>query len=264
MFSSIITLALLSTSVLAGISDCSRTYTVQSGDWCDTISASQNSSTYQLAYNNQGTINACCSNLQINQTICLAPKSGPDCTSVHVVAGTDTCDSIAATYATNMTMIQANNPQLDSQCTIYTGQVLCVAGSLMALAPVTTSNWVVPHPCEDDSAVSTTLLAATPAPATVAAAVATSYVAATIPASTSVTGTAAPTVAAGLTGGSDNAEAAPATLSVASTSSTDAEDECDDDEEEDDSTSTSTTSAAGATSTSDDTDDEDVEDCDDN
>ncbi|KAF8878010.1 hypothetical protein CPB84DRAFT_1852478 [Gymnopilus junonius] len=47
--------------------NCSRTYTVQSGDFCDKISASQNVSTYQLATVNSGIIDPLCDNLFVGE-----------------------------------------------------------------------------------------------------------------------------------------------------------------------------------------------------
>jgi len=149
MFAAIVSV-LLSASVLAGASDCTRSYVVHKGDWCDTISAKYNAPTYQLAYANQGIINECCTNLQVGQRICLAAKSQPDCTATHVVCNSDTCSSIAEMHGLNMTMIMINNPQLNGQCDLYTGQVLCVANSPMAIKPAENSRWVPPHPCVDD------------------------------------------------------------------------------------------------------------------
>lgn len=150
MFAAIASLVLVSASVLAGASDCTRSYIVQKGDWCDTISARYNTPTYQLAYANQDVINECCTNLQVGQRICLAAKSQPDCTTTHVVCNSDTCSSIAKMHGLNMTMIMINNPQLNGQCDIYPGQVLCVSNSLMAVKPAANSRWVPPHPCIDD------------------------------------------------------------------------------------------------------------------
>jgi len=152
MFSTISTVLFLSSTILA--QSCSRQYTVQSGDVCDAISAAQNTSTYQLAYSNQDTINECCTNLQVGQVVCLAVASQPDCTSTYVVATGDTCDAIAQNFNTNATMIGINNPQLDESCDIYPGQVLCVADSVTASPLVAGSKWVAPQPCYDDSSPS--------------------------------------------------------------------------------------------------------------
>jgi len=149
MLSTIFTVLILSTTILA--QDCSRQYTVQSGDVCDAISAAQGSSTYQLAYSNQDTINECCTNLQIGQVVCLAVTSQPDCTQTYVVGASDTCASIAQQYNTNVTMIGINNPQLDESCDIYPGQVLCVANSPMASQPPEGSLWIPPQPCTGDT-----------------------------------------------------------------------------------------------------------------
>ncbi|KIY50219.1 hypothetical protein FISHEDRAFT_17040, partial [Fistulina hepatica ATCC 64428] len=101
---------------------CIRTYTVQEGDYCDTISVSQNASTFQLAYLNSA-IDANCSNLYINETLCLG-LTGEDCTSTYVVGTNDTCESISNSTGVNTTMIYFNNPQIDDECSnIYLSEV---------------------------------------------------------------------------------------------------------------------------------------------
>ncbi|KAI0079165.1 hypothetical protein K474DRAFT_707628 [Panus rudis PR-1116 ss-1] len=102
---------------------CARTYTVQEGDWCDTISAAKNVSTYQLAVVNIDTIDKSCSNLQPGQQICLGYQ-GEDCTTTHVVKAGDSCGAIADTYRINSTMLAHNNPQLTAECdNLYIGEV---------------------------------------------------------------------------------------------------------------------------------------------
>lgn len=118
-------LPLLSQSVLA--TDCARTYTVKAGDWCDTISAANNVSTYQLAVINNGKIDKTCSNLQIGDQLCLG-ATGSDCKNTHVVKAGDSCEGVAATYKVNATMFNINNPQLNNECdNLYIGEVVCVA-----------------------------------------------------------------------------------------------------------------------------------------
>jgi len=124
----VVALPLLATSVSA---HCSRTYTVAEGDTCDEISAAKNSSTWQLAVTNIETINEPCSNLQIGKEICLGYTS-QDCTSTYVVQQGDYCDLISSKFATNTTMLRANNPQIDDLCyNLYPGEVLCVANELL-------------------------------------------------------------------------------------------------------------------------------------
>ncbi|OBZ77306.1 hypothetical protein A0H81_01785 [Grifola frondosa] len=115
--------------------DCSRTYTVQEGDWCDTISAAKNVSTYQLAVVNTGNIDSSCDNLQVGNTICLGTV-GEDCTTTYVVKQNDSCDLIAQNYQLNTTILYTNNPQIDAECSnIYIGEVLCVAKSIAVPPP---------------------------------------------------------------------------------------------------------------------------------
>ncbi|KIK63952.1 hypothetical protein GYMLUDRAFT_424889 [Collybiopsis luxurians FD-317 M1] len=111
---------------------CARNYTVQDGDYCDSISAAQNVSTYQLATVNAGVFNSDCTNLQPGTTICLGYE-GQDCSTTYVVQAQDTCDLITNSYNINSTLLYGNNPQINSDCTnIYVGEVLCVAGTIAA------------------------------------------------------------------------------------------------------------------------------------
>lgn len=133
-----------STAALA--SSCTRTYTVQQGDWCDTISAAHNSSTfvflrtlsssvqyhlilvyicsYQLAVVNIDKIDSACSNLIPGDQLCLGTE-GQDCTETYVVLADDTCESVANNHRINATVFNQNNPQLNADCdNLYTGEVM--------------------------------------------------------------------------------------------------------------------------------------------
>lgn len=111
--------------------DCARTYTVKAGDYCDKISVAHNVSTYQLAVVNPS-INAACDNLQPDQTLCLG-KSGEDCQTTYQIKADDTCDQITQVHAINSTILYANNPQINADCSnIYIGEVLCVGTDFAA------------------------------------------------------------------------------------------------------------------------------------
>ncbi|KZT34914.1 hypothetical protein SISSUDRAFT_1026004 [Sistotremastrum suecicum HHB10207 ss-3] len=102
---------------------CSRSYVVKAGDTCDSISAANNASTYQLAIVNSGTIDPSCSNLAIGATICLA-SPGQDCSQTHVVQTGETCNQLESVFGINSTILWANNPQINEDCTnMYTGEV---------------------------------------------------------------------------------------------------------------------------------------------
>ncbi|KAI0724351.1 hypothetical protein C8T65DRAFT_563357 [Cerioporus squamosus] len=155
----------LSTAAFAA--SCTRTYTVKEGDWCDTISAANNVSTYQLSAVNPG-IDAVCHNLEVGSTLCLGTE-GEDCNTTHVVAAGEDCDGIQSVYGINSTLLFTNNPQLHADCSnLYSGEVVCVAKSaLVAAAPDATSVIAT------TAAPSTTFAAATTssaAPATTSAA----------------------------------------------------------------------------------------------
>lgn len=92
------------------------------GDICDSISAANNVSTYQLAAINPS-IDSTCSNLIPGNTLCLG-TSGEDCQTTYIVRPDDTCEGIASAHAINSTLLSLNNPQIDSRCSnIYIGEV---------------------------------------------------------------------------------------------------------------------------------------------
>jgi LysM repeat protein len=134
----VVVLALASTSLAA---KCVRDYTVVAGDICDSISAKNKVSTFQLAAINSPAINGGCSNLEIGSKICLG-TDGEDCQTTYVVKPDDTCDSIASGAKTNSSMIMLNNPQIASDCSnIYVGEVLCIAPTVLCPAvPATFTN----------------------------------------------------------------------------------------------------------------------------
>ncbi|KAH9949743.1 hypothetical protein B0H21DRAFT_804053 [Amylocystis lapponica] len=135
MFARSVVAALVALPFLAvSAQSCARNYTVQAGDWCDTISAKQNVSTYQLAVVNPD-IAAACNNLQVGNSYCLGYVD-QDCTTTHVVQPNDTCDAIASKYNINSTMLYTNNPQINADCdNIYVGEVLCAAPSAQVPPP---------------------------------------------------------------------------------------------------------------------------------
>ncbi|KAM6495201.1 hypothetical protein JOM56_009824 [Amanita muscaria] len=101
---------------------CSRGYTVKEGDICDSISAANQVSTYQLAVINKGVIDAGCTNLVPGQTLCLA-NVGEDCNNIHVVALGDDCESVQNQAGINSTLLYHNNPQINENCSnIYVGE----------------------------------------------------------------------------------------------------------------------------------------------
>jgi len=107
-------------------SQCTRTYIVQPGDFCDKISAAQNVPTYQLLMLNPE-IDKDCTNLIPGQHLCLGTHD-EDCTTTHVVQAGDDCDIVTSMYHIKRKVLDENNPQLNKPCTnMYIGEVLCVA-----------------------------------------------------------------------------------------------------------------------------------------
>jgi len=151
---SLVAVAFSSVFVPALAQSCTRTYTVQGGDICDSISASNQVSTYQLAVLNP-VINPSCTNLSPGQTLCLG-NTGQDCTTTYVVKPNDDCDIVASNNNINTTVLSLNNPQLNADCSnLYIGEVLCVAGTV--IVPPNPSGNVMPA-----TSIPTTALPARP------------------------------------------------------------------------------------------------------
>ena len=107
--------------------DCARKYTVKAGDYCDTISAANKASTYQLGALNAGVINERCSNLVPGQEICLGTTE-VDCQDTIVVIPGHTCAAIWKEAGADKDAFFANNPQVEKDCkNIYVDEVLCVS-----------------------------------------------------------------------------------------------------------------------------------------
>ncbi|KAI9060407.1 carbohydrate-binding module family 50 protein [Trametes sanguinea] len=125
------TLAVASASVLVRAPACARSYTVVAGDNCDIISAKTSTSTYQLAAANPDKINEQCTDLTVGEVLCLG-FVGQDCNDVHVVQSDDVCVDIANEAGTTLSILLANNPNVDSTCSnIYPGEVLCTADKII-------------------------------------------------------------------------------------------------------------------------------------
>ncbi|KAF7313193.1 hypothetical protein MKEN_01005800 [Mycena kentingensis (nom. inval.)] len=114
---------------LSARGECNRRYTVQENDICDSISAANNVSTYQLATVNAGYIDAGCGNLIPGDSICLGYNGDTeDCIATYVVQKDDSCDAIESQFAIGKDTLYANNPQINEDCdNIYIGEVLCVS-----------------------------------------------------------------------------------------------------------------------------------------
>ncbi|KAF9472656.1 hypothetical protein BDN70DRAFT_446300 [Pholiota conissans] len=173
MFSKLFVAAVLAVSAQSAIATCSKSYTVQQGDYCDKISQAQNVSTYQLAVLNSNAINSACSNLLPGQTLCLADNADEDCNTTYVVLKDDTCDGIAAKNGLNTTILSLNNPQINDGCSnIYLGEVLCTSKDVR-VAPVPAAGVSVVAPATTIVVTPTAKPTPTPAAASTSVAVST-------------------------------------------------------------------------------------------
>lgn len=89
--------------------------------------------TYQLALVNNGTVNPGCTNLWVDQELCLG-WNGMDCQTTYTVVSGDTCNGISSTYNLTSNQLYSNNPQIDvATCNnLYVGEVLCVSEKTFA------------------------------------------------------------------------------------------------------------------------------------
>jgi len=188
-FAALVALPLVAQSALA--KDCTRTYTVQAGDICDSISAAHNVSTYQLAVVNPK-IDSQCSNLTPGDTLCLG-YAGEDCNQTYIVRKDDTCDLISQRTGVNSTLLWANNPQINNECTnIYIGEVLCTGNTYAAPPPPASIPAVTPPVTATPAVTSSTTVPVT----TAAPAVTSSTIAPALTSSTVTPVTSAPALAA--------------------------------------------------------------------
>ncbi|KIY64069.1 carbohydrate-binding module family 50 protein [Cylindrobasidium torrendii FP15055 ss-10] len=115
MFANFVLTSIVGAVVAAAQSiECARNYTVHLGDVCDTISASQNSSTYQLAHVNPN-IDEGCTNLALGEPLCLG-EVGHDCQDTYVISSGDGCWAISQTFGIGLDILLANNPNVASDC----------------------------------------------------------------------------------------------------------------------------------------------------
>jgi len=222
MFSQLFATAVIAVSVQSVIAatSCSRSYTIQTGDYCDKISQAQNVSTYQLAVSNLGKYKSDCTDLRIGGELCLATSPEEDCKTTYTVVSGDTCDGVASSHGLNTTILYLNNPQINEVCSnIYVGEVLCVSNSVQ-VAAIPSGGVTVPAPGASSTVLSSTIAHATGA-ATLSA----------VPAATT-TFLATPTGTSGQdnNSGSDNDETCDDDDSDDNNNSGDNEDDCDDDD----------------------------------
>jgi len=162
MFPSILYLVALTGLVLADSSNCTRSYTVKTGDTCDSICTDTKTSSYQLAVLNPS-IDDTCSNIAVDQKLCLGGPDSEDCRTAYTVQDTDTCVSILRSQNINATMLWTNNPYINAGCdNIYPGQVLCVANQVQVPPAPATGIPTPTHASQSAPASTTAAPTATP------------------------------------------------------------------------------------------------------
>jgi len=84
-----------------------QSYTVKSGDVCNSIAEHNSAPTYQIMCQND-LINGVCTNLHPDQNICLGRK-GEDCKDTYVVKWGDSAESIAREFNIPLGIFEDNN-----------------------------------------------------------------------------------------------------------------------------------------------------------
>ena len=107
---------------------------MKTGDTCNTIAAAKS-----VAQGSLQIINALvpgCSNMQINQTLCL-----PKTCKTYQFGGNDTCASITLENSIAIPIIIGYNPAINSQCSNsdLNGSVICVSPAFGTCTPTTIS-----------------------------------------------------------------------------------------------------------------------------
>ncbi|KAJ7622125.1 RlpA-like double-psi beta-barrel-protein domain-containing protein-containing protein [Roridomyces roridus] len=108
--------------------ECTKSYTVVSGDTCNLVEAKNGVSDATLHSLNPA-INSGCTNLQIGQVLCVAGKNGGSgsCPQKYTVVSGDNCAAIEARFGLSDSALHSMNPSINSGCTnLQIGQVLCV------------------------------------------------------------------------------------------------------------------------------------------
>ncbi|KAF9073622.1 hypothetical protein BDP27DRAFT_1318601 [Rhodocollybia butyracea] len=108
---------------------CSSTYTVVSGDTCDSIAVENNVTAAALEAANPD-IDAQCDNLFIGESLCIpagAASVNSTCQPEFIVQSGDDCFDIANQFNITVAALEAANSQIDPLCdNLLPGEGLCI------------------------------------------------------------------------------------------------------------------------------------------
>ncbi|CAF1217178.1 unnamed protein product [Didymodactylos carnosus] len=108
--------------IIPTVSICGKLYVVKNGDSCWSIGKANSITVQQIqALNPQ--VGSNCS-VPIGQSLLLQPPCTPQCGAVYTVKEGDSCWTISQNNSLTIAQIQALNPQLTSNCTVFIGQIL--------------------------------------------------------------------------------------------------------------------------------------------
>jgi LysM repeat protein len=133
-------------SITSPPASCSgKTYTIKSGDTCQSVSFSQGIDTAQLLSANN--LPAFCANFPTSGSLCI--PTAYQCTS-YTVHSTDTCTTISVAHNLTWTQLISWNPELGTRCeniAEYTGYTICLSNP--------GGSWVNPYPTTSTIATTT-------------------------------------------------------------------------------------------------------------
>ncbi|KAJ3986244.1 hypothetical protein F5890DRAFT_1505360 [Lentinula detonsa] len=105
---------------------CASNYTVQQGDFCQTIAAQFNVTISDLEAANPS-INSGCTNLAIGEVLCIPAASACPSGVTYVVKAGDVCIDIADMFNVTLAALDASNPEVDADCdNLSIGERLCI------------------------------------------------------------------------------------------------------------------------------------------
>ena len=106
-------------------SSCGETYTVVSGDFCSEIWAKFDLTQAQFMALNPK-LDANC-DLQVGQVLCVSASAPVVCKKTYTVVSGDFCSKIWTANGLTQAQFLALNPNLDANCDLTVGEVLCIA-----------------------------------------------------------------------------------------------------------------------------------------
>ncbi|KAF5329714.1 hypothetical protein D9619_009152 [Psilocybe cf. subviscida] len=106
------------------LNNCTSYYTIVSGDNCPAIETNFTIAASDFFRWNPE-VNTACTNIAVGEAYCV--KGGPSaCKKTYTVKSGDFCSGIVSSQGITQTQLNTLNPQLDANCDLSVGEILCV------------------------------------------------------------------------------------------------------------------------------------------